>query len=46
LKRFLTNSLRELIPVPREELLARRYEKFRRMGVWLDASTSTQPVAD
>jgi acetyl-CoA carboxylase carboxyl transferase subunit alpha len=35
-KQYLTRSLRELIGLPVEKLLDGRYEKFRRMGVFLD----------
>jgi acetyl-CoA carboxylase alpha subunit len=31
---FLTRSLRELLSRPRDQLVAERYEKFRRMGVF------------
>ena len=34
LKSFLIRSLREIADQPRSELLDRRYEKFRRMGVF------------
>jgi acetyl-CoA carboxylase alpha subunit len=36
LKAFLDESLRELSQQPLPELLAGRYEKFRRMGQFLD----------
>jgi acetyl-CoA carboxylase carboxyl transferase subunit alpha len=36
LKTFLRNSLRELVATPMAELLEARYQKFRRMGVWLE----------
>jgi acetyl-CoA carboxylase carboxyl transferase subunit alpha len=36
LKTFLVRSLRELVAQPRDVLLEARYEKFRRMGVFLD----------
>jgi acetyl-CoA carboxylase carboxyl transferase subunit alpha len=36
LKTYLSRSLRELVGQPRDELVATRYEKFRRMGKWLD----------
>ena len=36
LKTFLARSLRELVGQPRQDLVAARYEKFRRMGKWLD----------
>jgi acetyl-CoA carboxylase carboxyl transferase subunit alpha len=35
-KQYLTRSLRELIGLPVEKLLDGRYEKFRRMGVFVD----------
>jgi acetyl-CoA carboxylase carboxyl transferase subunit alpha len=39
-KQYLTRSLRELIGLPVEKLLDGRYEKFRRMGVFLDDPTA------
>jgi acetyl-CoA carboxylase carboxyl transferase subunit alpha len=39
LKRFLLASLRELIAIPIDELLDQRYQKFRRMGVFLDGAS-------
>lgn len=33
-KEYLVKNLRELIKIPKEELLNKRYEKFRRMGVY------------
>jgi acetyl-CoA carboxylase carboxyl transferase subunit alpha len=35
-KQYLTRSLRELVPLPTDKLLDARYEKFRRMGVFLE----------
>jgi acetyl-CoA carboxylase carboxyl transferase subunit alpha len=35
-KQYLTRSLRELVALPTDKLLDGRYEKFRRMGVFLD----------
>jgi len=35
-KQYLTRSLRELVSLPAEKLLDGRYEKFRRMGVFLE----------
>jgi acetyl-CoA carboxylase carboxyl transferase subunit alpha len=35
-KQYLVRSVRELLAKPIDELLAGRYEKFRRMGVFLD----------
>ena len=36
LKSFLRNSLRELLDQPVDQLLEARYQKFRRMGVFLE----------
>ncbi len=36
LKIYLLKCLRELVPVPTDQLVANRYEKFRRMGVFLE----------
>jgi acetyl-CoA carboxylase carboxyl transferase subunit alpha len=36
LKNYLTRQLRELTPLPTDRLLAGRYDKFRRMGVFGD----------
>jgi acetyl-CoA carboxylase carboxyl transferase subunit alpha len=41
LKTYLVRTLRELVGRPREELVAERYDKFRRMGRFLD---EPQPV--
>jgi acetyl-CoA carboxylase carboxyl transferase subunit alpha len=38
LKSFLGRTLKELVDRPRDELVAERYEKFRRMGVFLEES--------
>lgn len=43
LKTFLVHSLRALADLPREELLQRRYEKFRRMGQFLEGA-GTEPA--
>jgi len=42
LKIFLVKALRELLATPTEQLLEARYEKFRRMGVFLEETTSSQ----
>ncbi len=42
LKLHLRNNLRELVGQPIDELLQRRYEKFRRIGVFLE-SAQPQP---
>ena len=41
LKTYLVRTLRELVGRPREELVAERYDKFRRIGRFLD---EPQPV--
>ncbi|MFO0908399.1 MAG: acetyl-CoA carboxylase carboxyltransferase subunit alpha [Isosphaeraceae bacterium] len=38
LKSFLIRSLREITRQPREELLARRYDKFRKIGVFIEGT--------
>lgn len=40
LKTFLLRTLRELVAQPGDELVAARYDKFRRMGVFLEAETA------
>jgi acetyl-CoA carboxylase carboxyl transferase subunit alpha len=40
LKTFLLRTLRELVVQPADALVAARYEKFRRMGVFLEAETA------
>jgi acetyl-CoA carboxylase carboxyl transferase subunit alpha len=37
LKIFLVKTLRELLALPMDRLLAERYDKFRRMGVFLES---------
>ena len=37
LKMYLIKTLRELLRKPTDQLLAERYEKFRRMGPFLEA---------
>jgi acetyl-CoA carboxylase carboxyl transferase subunit alpha len=46
LKMYLLKTLRELVDMPTDKLLAARYEKFRRMGVFLDgdAAPSMEPA--
>ena len=41
LKMYLLKSLRELIHKPLDELVASRYDKFRRMGVFLESPAAT-----
>jgi acetyl-CoA carboxylase carboxyl transferase subunit alpha len=44
LKTYLRTCLRELLARPVEDLLEARYQKFRRMGVWLESPLSqSQP---
>jgi acetyl-CoA carboxylase carboxyl transferase subunit alpha len=38
IKLYLLKSLRELVSQPVDQLLERRYEKFRRMGVYLEGA--------
>ena len=40
LKIYLTKCLRELVGTPPEQLVQRRYEKFRHMGVFLESATA------
>jgi acetyl-CoA carboxylase carboxyl transferase subunit alpha len=40
-KSFLIRALRELAEPPRSDLLQRRYDKFRRIGTFLE---ETDPV--
>jgi len=44
LKMYLTKTLRELQKLPADELLAKRYEKFRRMGPFIDGPAG-EPAA-
>jgi acetyl-CoA carboxylase carboxyl transferase subunit alpha len=39
LKTYLTRTLRELVGRPGDRLVSDRYEKFRKMGVFLEAET-------
>ncbi len=43
LKMFLSRSIRELKPLPREELLGKRYQKFRQLGVFLESAADATP---
>jgi acetyl-CoA carboxylase carboxyl transferase subunit alpha len=45
LKSFLVRSLREIAEHPRAGLLDRRYQKFRRIGVFLEGSPSSNGQA-
>jgi acetyl-CoA carboxylase carboxyl transferase subunit alpha len=43
LKMYLLKSLRELVDLPADKLLEARYEKFRRMGRFLEGEAADQP---
>ena len=43
LKTFFRTCLRELTALPIEQLLEARYQKFRRMGVWLEIPCNEPP---
>src|SRR5262249_61343291 len=45
LKMYLLKSLRELVPIRADELVAKRYEKYRRMGVFLEPNSQADPAA-
>ncbi|WP_425397750.1 acetyl-CoA carboxylase carboxyltransferase subunit alpha [Aeoliella sp.] len=40
LKMYLVKTLRELAELPAEELLAQRYDKFRKIGMFLEEATT------
>jgi acetyl-CoA carboxylase carboxyl transferase subunit alpha len=40
-KQYLVKTLRSLLKIPMEELLQQRYDKFRRMGVFLEQQPGT-----
>jgi acetyl-CoA carboxylase carboxyl transferase subunit alpha len=44
LKMYLLKCLRELVDLPTEKLLAARYEKFRRMGQFLEGGEALPPA--
>jgi len=46
LKIFLRNQLRELVNQPLDTLLQKRYEKFRRMGVFLEGCAANPPETE
>ncbi len=46
LKSFLIRSFREIAELPRERLLDRRYEKFRKIGVFLEGVAPTNGQAE
>ncbi len=45
LKMYLLKSIRELVGKPVDELLASRYEKFRRMGAFLETANAAPSTA-
>jgi len=45
LKMYLRSNLRELLAVPRPQLLESRYQKFRRMGVYLEGELAEAATA-
>ena len=45
-KQYLLRTLRELVALSTDELVQRRYEKFRRMGVFLDDPGAAVNTAD
>jgi acetyl-CoA carboxylase carboxyl transferase subunit alpha len=42
-KVYLRNCVRELIAIPRDELIEARYQKFRRMGVFFEGGQVPEP---
>ena len=46
LKLYLRSCLRELVGKPTDQLLQERYDKFRRMGVFLESAESEQVDAE
>jgi acetyl-CoA carboxylase carboxyl transferase subunit alpha len=44
LKLYLAKSLRELVGISADQLLADRYQKFRRMGVFTDGNGAQNPA--
>lgn len=44
LKIYLRNTLRELSAIPLDKLIEARYEKFRRMGIFLEGVNDSQPT--
>jgi acetyl-CoA carboxylase carboxyl transferase subunit alpha len=41
LKTFLIHSIRQLREIPTDELVNRRYDKYRKIGVYLETTTTT-----
>ena len=46
LKLYLVRTLRELLAMPLDRLLQERYQKFRRMGVFLEAPLPAETDAE
>jgi acetyl-CoA carboxylase carboxyl transferase subunit alpha len=46
LKMYFLKSLRELVGMPTDKLLAARYEKFRRMGQYLEGDSDTPSTSN
>ncbi len=45
MKMYLMKCMRELVGVPTDELLARRYDKFRKMGMYLEGAAPAEATA-
>jgi acetyl-CoA carboxylase carboxyl transferase subunit alpha len=43
LKTFLIHSIRQLREIPTDELVNRRYDKYRKIGVYFDTNIATDP---
>jgi acetyl-CoA carboxylase carboxyl transferase subunit alpha len=43
LKQFLLRNIRRLLAVPKDELLQRRYDKYRKIGVFLEKAPDVEP---
>jgi acetyl-CoA carboxylase carboxyl transferase subunit alpha len=46
LKIYLRNTLRELVEIPTAQLVEMRYQKFRRMGVFLEGAAAADRLAE
>ena len=42
IKQYLVKTLRELVKIPMEELLQQRYDKFRKMGVFIEGQPADE----
>ena len=45
LKQYLLKTLREVTATPADKLLNNRYDKFRRMGVFLETPAATETTS-